>query len=134
MPPVKRRYVLFKIEPLLNDPTQKELPIISEGEIVTAVRDSVQRLHGDFGLASLLLNFYSKKFDQTTRTGVLVAKRESYKFLLTSLPLVRSIHGHDVFISILKISGTLRGCLRALQGYHGKMIFQYRYKKDKHKK
>lgn len=123
MPPVKRRYILFKIEPLLSDGT---LSNINEGEIVKSVRETVQRLHGDFGLASILLNFYSKKFDNAIRTGVLVAKRESYKFLLTALPLVRSIQGQDVSISILKLSGTLRGSLRSLQGFHGKMISRNR--------
>ena len=123
MPPVKRRYILFKIEPLLSD---GKLNKISEGDIVTTVRESVQRLHGDFGLASILLNFYSKKYDHATRTGVLVAKRESYKFILTTLPVVRSIRGQDVSISILKLSGTLRGCLRSLQGFHGKMIHEYK--------
>lgn len=123
MPPVKRRYLLFKIDPLLRD---GKLSNISEGEIVNTLKEAVQRLHGDFGLASILLNFYSKKYDNVTRTGVLVAKRESYKFLLTTLPLVRSINGKDVSISVLKVAGTLRGCLRSLQGYHGKMIYQYK--------
>jgi len=125
MPPVKRRYILFKIEPLLTDSTEKLAPI-NEGDIVNAVREVVQRLHGDFGMASILLNFYSKKYHEPTRTGVLVAKRESYKFLLTALPLVRSIRGRDVSMSILKLSGTLRGCLSSLQGFHSKMIQQYK--------
>ena len=129
MPPVKRRYVLFKIEPRLvatttGDSNESTKFNFSEGEIVTTVREVVQHLHGDFGLGSILLNFYSKKYDAVTRTGVLASKRESYKFLLTALPLVRTIRGQEVSISILRLSGTLRGCLRSLQGYHSKMIHE----------
>lgn len=123
MPPVKRRYVLFRVEPLLAGGSLKN---ISQGDIVKTVRETVQRLHGDLGLASILLSFHSKEYNHATRTGVLVAKRESYKFLLTALPLIRSIGGQDVSLSILKLTGTLRGSLRSLQGFHGKMIHQYK--------
>lgn len=122
MPPVKRRYILFQIEP--HDPNGKFSA--TEGEIVNTVRDLVQKLHGDFGYASILLNFHAKKFDPITRTGVLVAKRGCHQFLLTTLPCVRTIKDQSVTVSIMKLSGTLRGCLRSLQGYHGKMIYQYK--------
>lgn len=124
MPPVKRRYILFKIEPFIID--SKDKLTIAEGEIVTSVREMVKNLHGDFGLASIQLNFYLKKYDQITRTGVLVVKRESYKFVLTAIPLIRTIRNCNVSISVLKLSGTLRGCLRSLQGYHGKMLHEYK--------
>lgn len=125
MPPVKRRYILFQVDPL--DLTDSKSFNIRESEIVNAVRDIVKKIHGDFGLGSII-NFYVKKFDNTTRTGVIVVKRTSYQFITTSLPLLQVIGGKQVRINILKITGTLRGGFRALQGFHGKMIHQYKQK------
>lgn len=121
MPPVKRRYILFQLEH--HGPGKLS---INEGDIVNTIKDTVSKLHGDFGYASILLNFHSKRFDPATRTGVLVAKRGSHQFILTSLAMIRSIKDQNVTIRILKLSGTIRGCLRSLQGYHGKMITEYK--------
>lgn len=121
MPPVRRRYILYRI---VLDPADGNAANFStnEGEIVNTVRAVVKQLHGEFGLGSVLLNFYSKRYNPATRTGVLVVKREAYRFLVSALPLVRTIRDHPVAMSVLKLSGTIRGCLRALQGYHGKAI------------
>lgn len=121
MPPVRRRYVLFRIE---LDPINENAAnfLTNEGEIVNTIRATVKQLHGEFGLGSILLNFYSKRYSPTTRTGVLVVKREAYRFLVSALPMVRTIRDQPVKMLVLKLSGTIRGCLRALQGYHGKAI------------
>ncbi|KAH7639263.1 RNA-binding protein pop5 [Dermatophagoides farinae] len=135
MPPVKRRYILFRIDFLDLDGSsssssiksqQKQRPIIHEGDLIHSVRDMIQKLYGDYGLASILFNFHAKKFDITTRTGVFAVKRESYKFLITSLPLIQTIRNYSIRFTILKISGTIRGTLRSLQGYHGRMIHNYK--------
>ncbi|XP_027205093.2 POP5 ribonuclease P/MRP subunit [Dermatophagoides pteronyssinus] len=130
MPPVKRRYILFRIDFIGIDDTiqqqQRPRPIIHEGDLIHSVRDMVQKLYGDYGLASILFNFHVKKFDLTTRTGVFAVKRESYKFLITSLPLIQTIKNYSIRFTILKISGTIRGTLRSLQGYHGRMIHNYK--------
>lgn len=127
MPPIHRRYILFKLNIHEENISDDQLNI-DAADIVVEVRNNVQTLHGDFGLGSVMLNFHCATFNKDTRTGILVVKREIYHFVITTLPLISSIREHRVSFEILKLSGTIRGCHRSLQGYHGKMIAMYRKK------
>ncbi|KAF7491092.1 hypothetical protein SSS_01760 [Sarcoptes scabiei] len=122
MPPIKRRYILFKLKRFDHKNDCK----FTEIDILKTVREKISCLFGDVGYSKVFFNFHLKKYDSITCTGVFAIKRDCYRLILTTLPLIETIASNNVRIDILKVTGTLRGCLRALQGYHGKMIANYK--------
>lgn len=124
MPPIKRRYVLFQWQPVSRNKSMK----LSEIDLLDAIRDKILKIHGDYGYSAIYFSLHLKKLDPITRCGILSTKRDSNRFLLTSLPFIQKIGNLDLSIKIIKITGTLRGSLRALQGLHGKLIYELKQK------
>ena len=111
MPPIKRRYILFTIKSR-NVDSQDDLSNIREGDIVRAVKETIQNLHGDFGSGSIIYSFNLKNYDRSKRMGIFASKRETCGFVSTALPIVSKIGKLEVSLSILKITGTLRGSVK----------------------
>lgn len=124
MPPIKRRYIGFKID-TRNVDSRDDFSAVREGEIVRSVKEAIQKLHGDFGTASIMYSFNLKRFDKPTKTGIFAVKREAYQFLSSAIPIVSQVGKLDASLSILTVSGTIRGCCKRLQGFHKMMINHY---------
>ncbi|RWS14210.1 protein argonaute-4-like protein [Dinothrombium tinctorium] len=115
---IKRRYVLIEI--CVNDSrfdTRQDLPF-GEKQVIAAIRSKIHEIHGDFGLGSVLMSLNCKKFDKITKIVIISCRRDPIQALLTSLPLVTRIG--DVFCTLnsLKLTGTLRSCLKSLALYY----------------
>ncbi len=117
---VKRRYILFEIIP--NNYKLMDKLLITEKEIIESMRECVERLYGDLGLSSILQTIQLKRFNINTRTGVLSSKRSNHTIITTSLPFIRKVKQIDCIFRTIHISGTIRGCLKALRVHHNKQI------------
>ncbi|XP_054159410.1 ribonuclease P/MRP protein subunit POP5-like [Oppia nitens] len=126
---VKRRYLCFEVVPNGGDhnlTTGYRKLDITERQVRDTVRQTIADIYGDYGLASVQLSFSLKRFNQTTRTGVLAIKRSVHTILLTALPFVKRINQLDCFLKSIHLSGTIRGCLKALAVHHNKQIVKLR--------
>ena len=120
---VKRRYILFEIIP--NNNKLDKLGI-SEKDIIETIKQSVTQLYGDYGLGSVIQSIQLKRYNYMTRTGLLATKRNNCRLSLTAIPFIRRVQHLDCIFRIIHLSGTIRGCLKALRNHHNKQIIKLR--------
>lgn len=113
---VKRRYVLVSIRFL------SETASSTPGSICNSIRDVVEQLYGDFGVACLLRAFSVKRFDQNSGHGIIATRKGTHSIVMAAIPLVNCINQHPCAIDILHLSGTIRGCLKESKRHHLKFI------------
>lgn len=109
---VKHRYFLVEV---LCDQFKKKLELpLKQTEILRAVKSSVEKLHGDFGVACIQIGLALKMYNTTTRVFLLRVRRASSHYISTSLPFVTSIGRFTVVLRLLHVSGTIRKSLKFL--------------------
>ena len=120
---VKRRYILIEIvvhdhnfsDPLTKLPFNRKL----EAVILEAIQKQVHQLYGDHGLACILNKTSTKLFSYLKlRNGILACNKDYYKFILSSLPFIRKLDQIDCQLTVLHVSGTIRGCVKWLKRHH----------------
>lgn len=118
---VKRRYVLFEVLPAEEELNQRQLTI-NEKEILAAIRDAISMIYGDFGLSSVIKSLHLKRFNPQTRIAIITCKRGPHLMLLSAMPFVRMVAKLRCSLRTLHLSGTIRGCLKALRTIHRREI------------
>ncbi|KAH9381170.1 hypothetical protein HPB48_003148 [Haemaphysalis longicornis] len=112
---LKHRYVLVEI--LWKDwqnPHIVELPV-KEKDIFVCVKRAVHSLHGDFGVGVTKFNLAVKFFNPHTRVFLLRTRRGAHTLTLSALPFVKQIKKEAATFRVLKLSGTIRSCLKYLK-------------------
>jgi len=99
---------------------------VTERQLIETIRQTIGTLYGDFGLGSVAKSLQLKRFNDMTRTGLLAVKRCHHTIVLTSLPFIRRVHHLDCILRTIHMSGTIRGCLKALRVHHNKQIIRLR--------
>lgn len=128
---VKRRYILFEVVPnddvLRLDIASVDKPLkITEKDIIYAFRQKILQLYGDFGLGSVLKSLHVKRFTGATRLGVISVQRGQHTMVTSSMPLVKKIKDLNCMVRIVRLSGTIRGCLRYLKVYYKAQVRMYK--------
>uniref|UniRef100_L7M695 Ribonuclease P/MRP protein subunit POP5 n=1 Tax=Rhipicephalus pulchellus TaxID=72859 RepID=L7M695_RHIPC len=114
---LKHRYVLVEI--LWKDwqnPRVHQLPV-TEKDIYACVRNAVHFLHGNFGLGVTKFNIAIKFFNPHTRVFLLRTRRGAHTLTLSALPFVKKIKDEAVTLRVLRLTGTIRSCLKYLRKY-----------------
>lgn len=112
---VKRRYILFELIFEGKDDLFNFDKLISEKQIVQTIRDSVQQTFGDYGLAIINQSLILKRFNKQTKIGIISCYRDCYRILFNSLLLIQDILKIKCTFKTHHLSGTIRGCLKALE-------------------
>uniref|UniRef100_G3MNN1 Ribonuclease P/MRP protein subunit POP5 n=1 Tax=Amblyomma maculatum TaxID=34609 RepID=G3MNN1_AMBMU len=114
---LKHRYVLVEILwKDWQDPHIFELPV-TEKDIYACVRKAVHFLHGDFGVGVTKFNLAIKFFNPHTRVFLLRTRRGAHTLTLSALPFVKKIKDEAATLRVLKLTGTIRSCLKYLKKY-----------------
>uniref|UniRef100_A0A131XEA8 Ribonuclease P/MRP protein subunit POP5 n=1 Tax=Hyalomma excavatum TaxID=257692 RepID=A0A131XEA8_9ACAR len=114
---LKHRYILTEI--LWKDwrnPHICQLPV-TEKDMYVCVRKAVHFLHGDFGLGVTKFNLAVKFFNPYTRVFLLRTRRGAHTLTLSALPFVKKIKDEAATLRVLRLTGTIRSCLRYLKKY-----------------
>ena len=111
---VKRRYILFELVFGCKDDSVNFDRSINERHIIQAVRDAVQQLYGDYGLGVISQSLVLKRFNKQTKIGILSCYRHSYRNLFNALLIIQDVLKVKCIFRTHHLSGTIRGCLRAL--------------------
>ena len=125
---VKRRYVLVSVRFL------SETASLTSGSICHSIRDVVEQLYGDFGIACLLRAFSIKRLDQDSGHGIIATRKGTHAIVMAAIPLVTSINRQPCAIDILHLSGTIKGCLKESKKHHLKFIRKSLSQKMKNEK
>lgn len=112
---VKYRYILAEIwtEQFKN---KVRLPL-KEKELKQAILDSVEMLHGDYGLACIQAGFSIKMYNPATRMFIVRVHRKFHSVLGSSFPFITSIGKIKLIIRTLRLTGTIRSALKFLINY-----------------
>merc|ERR1711981_503524 len=107
---VKRRHILFKINPtdqLLPSPKSLSL---TEQDIYNTIRKSCYQIHGTIGGAKSMQNFKVKYINVYTGIGYMSSLHQYHKKVLSAMCFVHSIGSVSGTFHTLHISGTIKGC------------------------
>lgn len=122
---VKRRYILFEIMPS-DQRFERQIDLkLSERDIIFAFRQTILMIYGDLGLGSVLKSLHIKKFSSATRIGIVSVQRGQHTLLTSSVAFIKKIKDLNCSIRIVRLSGTIRGCLRFLRVYYKRQINQF---------
>merc|ERR1712226_1653824 len=115
---VKRRHILFKINPTDQSlPSPKSLNV-TEQEIYNSIRKSAYQIHGTIGGAKATQNFKVKYINVYTEIGYVSSLHQYHKKVLSSMCFVNSIGSVSGTFHTLHISGTIKGCQKYLAKFH----------------
>ncbi|XP_075710134.1 ribonuclease P/MRP protein subunit POP5 [Rhinoderma darwinii] len=118
----KSRYFLCEL--VLEDPRWKQN--ISQGTVLYNVKETVARLHGDFGAAACSIGLSVKYLNAYTGIILLRCRKEFHQLLWSSLPFITSLENRGqryvCFINTLHIGGTIRTCQKFLIQYNRKQL------------
>jgi|GEM_PF-302991 ribonuclease P/MRP protein subunit POP5 len=99
-----KRYIIFYV-------VTESGPIRSP-EIEEAVRTSVRRLAGEMWLE--LSSPHISLYDQERMRGIISCKRDGYKVVLASLPLIKTIGGREVLLVPKRTTGSFKKAKRIM--------------------
>ncbi|KAI5481868.1 ribonuclease P/MRP protein subunit POP5 [Pseudohyphozyma bogoriensis] len=89
-------------------PPLPQPPNLSEGGLISLLRESLSVNFGDVGAGEVGGAFSIKYLSPNTQILILRVAREHLRTLWASLTLLRRIGGHEVLTRVLHVSGTIR--------------------------
>ncbi|XP_029999973.1 ribonuclease P/MRP protein subunit POP5 [Sphaeramia orbicularis] len=119
---IKSRHLLCEI----NVTDRNCLLLLDDRAVLAAVKDTVLRMHGDYGAARCSIGFSVKYLNAHTGIVFLRFPKNCYKLLWSALPFITSIEsrGHKIscFFNCLHVGGTIRTCQKFLIRYNTQQL------------
>ncbi|XP_041643875.1 ribonuclease P/MRP protein subunit POP5 [Cheilinus undulatus] len=119
---VKSRYLLCEV----NVTDRRQLFLLDDQAVRSAVRSAVERLHGDYGTALCSIRFNVIYLNAHTGIVFLRFPKRCYKLLWSALPFITCIEtqGQKIpcFFNCLHVGGTIRTCQKFLIRYHTQQL------------
>ena len=109
---VKRRCVVVLVE------CPKKQNKFSESEIASEIRNQIEQLFGDFGVACLSRGFSIKRYDPNDGHMIVMVRKGVHDMLMASLPLISNINDKPCRLGIKFLSGTVRSSLKYIYRDH----------------
>ncbi|GAA6056239.1 hypothetical protein JCM3770_002103 [Rhodotorula araucariae] len=85
-----------------------EPPHLSEGAVISLLRDSLAVNFGDIGAGEVGGTFSIKYLSPSTSTLILRVAREHHRTLWAALTLLRKVGGQECVARVVHVSGTIR--------------------------
>lgn len=119
---VKSRYLLCEV----NVSDRNQLLLLDDRAVNVAVREVVQRMHGDYGAALCSFGFSVKYLNAVTGIVFLRFPKRCYRLLWSALPFITSIQARGqkipCFFNCLYVGGTIRTCQKFLIRYNTRQL------------
>ena len=110
---LKHRYILIKLESVDN-----EVISFAEKCIYQTVVNSIQKFHGDYGVASVQSSLSIKYANSRTQIVIIRARRGAHIIVLQCVALIQSIAHQNVILRTLHVGGSIRSCQKFLNRYN----------------
>ncbi|XP_068094789.1 ribonuclease P/MRP protein subunit POP5 [Hyperolius riggenbachi] len=118
----KSRYFLCEV--VLEEPRCRQN--ITQSVVLYNVKNTVARMHGDFGAAAVSVGLSVKYLNAYTGVILLRCRKEFHQLLWSSLPFISSLenrgHRYPCFINTLHVGGTIRTCQKFLIQYNRQQL------------
>ncbi|XP_030757592.1 ribonuclease P/MRP protein subunit POP5-like [Sitophilus oryzae] len=115
---LKNRYIVLQIEP--RDPKDSSNFTLSSDAIMQVIKDKIEQLHGDFGMASIQAGFTAKYCNEYTKIAIARARHGPHKLVSSSIPFINKIGTRNVNVRILYIGATIKKCFCFIKQYQEK--------------
>ncbi|KAI3845934.1 hypothetical protein MKW92_050014 [Papaver armeniacum] len=123
----RNRYLVMEV---FLDPSKdlgKEDPIIiSQFNILKAIKDSILVNFGECGLSASLGSLQVKYVNPITKVCIIRAAREEHQKVWSSITMIRSIGNCPVIFSLMDLSGSIKACKAAAFKYDEAKFEQYK--------
>lgn len=98
---------------------------LREQSIHETILSEVEKIHGDFGVASIRPGFTSKYLNEHTRVAVIRIRRGPHKFVSSIIPLIKYIDGKRVIVNTLYLGATIKHCFFFVKTYQQRKFDEY---------
>ncbi|XP_066145974.1 ribonuclease P/MRP protein subunit POP5 [Euwallacea fornicatus] len=124
---LKNRYIVVEINPEApHHATTAFQPLkINENTLNSQILDTVQQLHGDFGVAAVRSGFRAKYCNELTHIAIVRCRQGPHKLVTSVLPFVTYIDTHKVIFNTLYIGATMRNCFNFVRLYQQRKCDEY---------
>ena len=82
--------------------------------VLSAVKEAILSLHGDYGLAAVQQSLNIKYLNAVTRVMMIRCPRDHHKGVWSALTTITSLKGVPCAVHMLHVGGTIKSCQRAL--------------------
>ncbi|XP_054258101.1 ribonuclease P/MRP protein subunit POP5 [Macrosteles quadrilineatus] len=106
----KHRYFTVEVIPG-HKPNSHSFKLKSQ-DLHQCLLNTVQKLHGDYGIAAVLGGFKAKYCNPVTRLGVIRVRHGPHRLVASCLPIVKSIKDTPVSIRTLYTGASLKHCFK----------------------
>ncbi|KAG0454502.1 hypothetical protein HPP92_023519 [Vanilla planifolia] len=110
----KNRYMV--VEVIVNagrDSAGNDPIIVTEYNLLKAIKDSILFNFGECGLALSLGSLHVKYLNPATKLCIIKASRADYQKIWSAMAMVTSIGKCSVTLNLLDLSGTIKACKAA---------------------
>ncbi|PKA55745.1 putative ribonuclease P/MRP protein subunit POP5 [Apostasia shenzhenica] len=110
----KNRYMVIEVAiNVIKDSSGNEPIIVTEYNLLKAIKDSILFDFGECGLALSLGSLQVKYVNPSTKLCIVRTSREDHQKIWSAMTMVTSIAKCPVTITLLHLSGTIKACKNA---------------------
>ncbi|XP_022918640.1 ribonuclease P/MRP protein subunit POP5 [Onthophagus taurus] len=130
----KNRYIVVLITE--NDTNATKKLHLKPITLSNAIKDTVQQLYGDFGLAAIKAAFTAKYCNELTKIAIIKVRHGPHRFVTSVLPLITSLENKSITINIIHIGATIKQSFKFILEYQERKYYEFvaNLKRDEDKK
>ena len=101
------------------DPKPLDIP---DGILADAVKDLVQKIHGEFGRASVTTGLRTIYCNLETRLALIQCRHGPHRLVASSLPFLTKINNEKVVPKLIYTGATIKNCYKRMEKYQRKEL------------
>ncbi|KAL6255979.1 hypothetical protein P5V15_013215 [Pogonomyrmex californicus] len=118
----KNRYIVFTITP--HDNQDDKQATWKNIHVCNAIKQKVQQLYGDVGVAAINDGFDAKYCNAQTKIAIMRTRHGPHKFVLHAIPLINDVGFRRVKTKILYVGATLKHCFLFIRKHQERKLEQ----------
>lgn len=118
----KNRYIVFTIKP--QDDDDEHQAAWKNTYVSDAIKQKVQQLYGDIGVAAIRDGFDAKYCNVQTKIAIVRLRHGPHKFALHAISLINKVGKRSVNTKILYVGATLKHCFLFIRKHQEKKLEQ----------
>jgi len=91
-------------------------------DIGRVLKESVELVHGSYGLGSVIGSLQIKYFNPVTSVALIRISRDNYDVLWSAMTFVTKIRKRECLFRVLHLGGTIRSCQKVLLAYNREQL------------
>jgi len=115
---LKHRYLLTEI--IFAD--GKSDASMKSKDIGRVLKDSLELVHGSYGLGSVIGSLQVKYFNPVTSVALIRVSRDNYDILWSAMTFITQMRKRECLFRVIHLGGTIRSCQKVLLEYNREQL------------